>query len=265
MNFIFIGDVVGKGGREALRRLVPDLRREFNAQFVIVNGENSAAGNGLSASCVRELLEAADVITAGDHTWDQKGFESEIRLFDRVIRPANVPRCQPGRGWGVFRNPAGGEIGVIALTGKVFMREGAAGCPFETVDRILTTELPRELRTIVVDFHAEATSEEQAMAAFLDGRVTAVLGTHTHVQTADARITPGGTAAISDVGMVGADFSILGREVASVVKKFSTGMPTRLPVVEKGVIRLDGVAVSYDPASGRAASVTPFSRRTEIV
>jgi len=265
MNFIFIGDVVGKGGREALRRLLPELRREFNAQFAVVNGENSAAGNGLSASCVRDLLESADVITSGDHTWDQKGFENEIGLFDRVIRPANVPSCQPGRGWGVFRNPAGGEIAVIALTGKVFMREGASECPFVTVDRILKEELPKHLRTVIVDFHAEATSEEQAMAAFLDGRVTAVLGTHTHVQTADARITPGGTAAISDVGMVGADYSILGREVESVIRKFSTGMPTRLPVVEKGTIRLDGAAVSYDPASGRAKSITPFSRRIEIL
>lgn len=264
MNLIFIGDVVGKGGRTAVCQLVPELRREYNAQFVIVNGENSAAGNGLSGTCVRELLTVADVITGGDHTWDQKGFENEIRQFDRMIRPANAPRCQPGRGWGVFRHPLGGEVAVISLVGKVFMRDGSASCPFETVDDILTNELPKSVKTIVVDLHAEATSEKIAMAAYLDGRVTAVLGTHTHVQTADGRIGPNGTAALSDVGMAGADYSVLGREVPSVVKKFVTGMPTRLPVVEKGLIRVDGAVVSYDPESGRAKDIQTFSRKLEV-
>jgi len=263
MNLIFIGDVVGKGGRTAVCRLVPELRREFNAQFVIVNGENSAAGSGLSGTCVRELLTVADVVTGGDHTWDQKGFENEIRQFDRMIRPANAPKCQPGRGWGIFRHPVSGEVAVISLTGKVFMRDGAT-CPFETVDHILTKEIPSTVKTIIVDLHAEATSEKIAMAAYLDGRVTAVLGTHTHVQTADGRIGPGGTAAISDVGMAGADYSVLGREVESVVKKFVTGMPTRLPVVEKGIIRVDGVVIGYDPESGLARDIRPFSRRVEV-
>jgi len=262
MRFIFIGDVVGKGGREAVRRLVPDLRREYNAQFVVVNGENSAGGNGLTGACAKELLQTCDVVTSGDHTWDQKGFDLEIATLDRVIRPANYNRTQPGRGFGVFANPAGGSVAVIALQGRVFMKE-CASCPFETVDGILAG-LPGYVKTIIVDFHAEATSEKLAMASYLDGRATAVLGTHTHVRTADERILPGGTAAVTDAGMVGAETSILGRGVPEVLKKFTSGMPGRLPVVETGLIRLDGVAVTYDPATGRASAIEGFSRRVEI-
>ena len=262
MNLIFIGDVVGKSGRAAIAQLVPELRRRYNAQFVIVNGENAAGGNGLSESCLKELLQNADVVTSGDHTWDQKGFEQEIKLFDRIIRPANYHRNQPGRGYGVFVNPAAGNVAVIALQGKVFMRESAY-CPFETADRILQ-ELPSTQKTIIVDFHAEATSEKIAMAEYLDGRVTAVLGTHTHVQTADARILPGGTAAITDVGMTGAERSVLGREIPAVITKFTTGMPTRLPVAETGRIRLDGVVISYDVSNIRATAIAPFSDYIEL-
>ena len=148
MNMIFLGDVVGKGGRNAVKALLPELRREFNAQFAVVNGENSAAGSGITGSCARELLEVADVVTLGDHAWDQKGFENEIHLFDRVIRPANYHKNQPGRGYGIFRNPAGGEVAVIALQGKVFMKDSAY-CPFETVDNILK-ELPGTVKNILV-------------------------------------------------------------------------------------------------------------------
>lgn len=257
MNLLFIGDVVGKGGRTAVNALVPELRSKYNAQFVIINGENAAAGNGLSESCVTELLKSADVITSGDHTWDQKGFENEIKRFDRVIRPANFRCNQPGRGWGIFPNPATGSVAVIALCGKVFMKESAY-CPFETAEKILA-EIPSSVKTVVVDFHAEATSEKIAMAEFLDGKVTAVFGTHTHVQTADARILANGTAAVTDVGMVGADHSVLGRKVEDVVKKFVSGMPVRLAVQETGKIRLDGAVLSYDPATGRANGCKTFS------
>ena len=258
MNLIFLGDVVGKGGRNAVKQLLPELRREFNAQFVIVNGENSAAGNGMTGSCVNELLTVADVVTCGDHVWDQKGFENEIHLYPQVIRPANLSELQPGKGYSIFRNPAGGEIAVIALMGKVFMRE-SANCPFETVEKILAG-LPSTVKNIIVDFHAEASSEKLAMGRFLDGRVTAVLGTHTHVQTADAKVLPGGTAVISDTGMCGAEYSILGREVPAVLRKFRTGMATRLPVVENGEIRVDGVCVSFNNTTGRATGITQFSR-----
>ncbi|WP_176013452.1 TIGR00282 family metallophosphoesterase [Victivallis sp. Marseille-Q1083] len=257
MNLLFIGDVVGKGGREAVRMLVPELRREFNVSFVIVNAENSAAGSGLTAGCLRDLGAAADVYTAGDHVWDQKMFEQEIVHCDNVLRPANLSKLQPGRGFGVFRNPLGGSVAVIVLQGKGFMRESAY-CPFETVENILR-ELPAPVKTIIVDFHAEATSEKIAMGYFLDGKVTAVFGTHTHVPTADARVLPGGTAYLTDVGMVGGVESVLGREVGPVLQKFRTGMPGRLPVVEEN-IRLDGVIVSYDQHTGRATAVKNFSR-----
>ena len=262
MNMLFIGDVVGKGGREAVKRLVPELRREFNCQFVVVNAENAAAGSGLTGSCAKDLLSVADVLTLGDHTWDQKGFDNEIKLFDRVLRPANFSKKQPGRGFGVFRNPGGGEVAVINLLGKVFMRESAYD-PFETVEEILK-QIPSSVKTILVDIHAEATSEKLAMGYFLDGRVTAVLGTHTHVPTADALVLPGGTARQTDVGMVGADHSVLGRSVDAVVKKFVSGMPVRLPVEENGKIRLDGAVLSYDPVSGRATDCKTFSEYFNI-
>ena len=262
MNLLFLGDIVGKGGRTAVKTLLPELRREFNAQFAVVNGENSAAGSGITGSCARELLEVADVITLGDHTWDQKGFENEIHLFDRIIRPANYSALQPGKGYGIFRNPAGGEVAVIALQGKVFMKESAC-CPFETAEKILAS-LPSHIKTILVDFHSEASSEKLAMGYFLEGKVTAVLGTHTHIQTADAKVLPGGTAVLSDTGMCGAERSVLGREVETVLRKFRSGMPVRLPVVENGLIRVDGAAVTYDPLTGRAMKIVPFSRTVEL-
>jgi len=256
LNLLFIGDVVGKGGRNAVRRLAPELKRKHNCSFCVVNVENVAGGAGISASCLKEIDRAADVFTSGDHVWDQKPFEKEIAQFKNFLRPANLSSLQPGKGCEVFRNPGGGEVAVINLLGKVFMRESAY-CPFETVEKTLST-LPRTVKCVIVDIHAEATSEKAAMARFLDGKATAVLGTHTHVQTADARILPGGTAMISDVGMVGAYESILGRDPVEVVKKFRTGMPTKLPVVETGV-KLDAVVVSYEMETGRAVAIKAIS------
>ncbi len=262
MNLLFIGDIVGKGGREAVRELVPQLRREFNCQFVIANGENAAAGNGLTGRCAAELGQTVEVITTGDHVWDQKGFDVEIKTINNIVRPANLSKKQPGVGFGVWRNAAAGEIAVIALLGKVFMKESAY-CPFETVETILN-QLPGQVKTVVVDFHAEATSEKLAMGRFLDGKVTAVIGTHTHVQTNDAVILPGQTAYLSDVGMVGAEESILGRSIEDVIKKFTTGMPNRLSVVESGKIRLDAAVVSYDHMTGRASGIQILHRYIEI-
>jgi metallophosphoesterase (TIGR00282 family) len=257
MNFLFVGDVVGKGGRKAVMELVPELKREYNCSFCVVNAENIANGAGLTQKCLKEMADATDVITTGDHVWDQKQFEQEIQLFKNVLRPANLSKLQPGKGYGIFRNPAAGEVAVINLQGKVFMKDSAY-CPFETVENILT-QIPPTVKCIIVDIHAEATSEKAAMAHFLDGKVTAVLGTHTHVQTADASILPGKTAFISDVGMVGANYSVLGRDVVSVVNKFRTGMPKRLPVVDENV-RLDAVVVSYDVNTGKASEIKPVSR-----
>lgn len=261
MNILFIGDIVGHGGRAAVQKLVPDLRREFNLSMVIANAENIAAGAGLTGSCLKELRKTVDFFTAGDHVWDQKEFEKEINGIHDIVRPANLSTLQPGVGIKVVRNPVAGEIAVMALQGKVFMRDSAY-CPFETAEKLLA-ELPGSVKTVLVDFHAEATSEKIAMGYFLDGKVTAVIGTHTHVQTNDAKILTGGTAYMTDAGMVGAEYSVLGRKVEEVVKKFRTGMPRRLPVAE-GVIRLDGCVISYDHTTGRANSITPISRMTEV-
>ena len=261
MNLLFIGDIVGHPGRAAVQQLVPDLRKEFNLSMVIANAENVAAGAGLTGGCLKELRKAVDFFTAGDHVWDQKEFEKEINGIHDIVRPANLSNMQPGVGIKIVRNPVAGEIAVMALQGKVFMRDSAY-CPFETAEKLLS-ELPASVKTILVDFHAEATSEKIAMGYFLDGKVTAVLGTHTHVQTNDAKILANGTAYITDAGMVGAEYSVLGRSVEDVLKKFRSGMPRRLPVAE-GVVRLDGCVISYDYATGRATGITPISRTCEV-
>ena len=256
LNLLFVGDIVGKGGRAAVKNLIPQLKQRHGASLVIANGENCANGAGYSLTCIRDLEGAVDVFTSGDHTWDQKNFEQEILSVKNLVRPANFSSLQPGRGWGVFRNPAGGELAVISLLGRVFMKDSAS-CPFETAEKIIA-QLPPTVKCIIVDIHAEATSEKAAMAWALDGKVTAVVGTHTHVQTADARILPGGTAFLSDVGMVGGHDSILGRDIPDVVRKFRTGMPTRLNVTEKN-IRLDYAVISYEMNTGRAVSIKAFS------
>ncbi len=256
LKILFIGDVVGRGGRMAVRNLLPDLKKEYGCTFAVVNAENSANGAGISASCLEEM-PGVDVFTSGDHIWDQKRFEDEILRFKNVLRPANFSTLQPGNGWGIFRNQAGGEVAVISLLGKVFMRSSAY-CPFETAEKILK-QIPGTCNCIIVDFHAEATSEKLALAWFLAGKVTAVIGTHTHVQTADSRILPGGTAMLSDVGMVGGNDSILGRDVQDVIRKFRTDMPTKLNVVEDN-IRLDACVISYELTTGKAVGIETISK-----
>ncbi len=262
MNLLFIGDIVGKGARKAVKTLVPEIRHQYCCSFVVANGENSASGSGITDKCIKELSESVDVITLGDHVWDQKNFDNDIRGFSNVIRPANLNPHQPGRGYGVFKNPAGGEIAIINLIGRTFMK-APAFCPFLQVKKILE-ELPSYVKCILVDFHAEVTSEKITMGRYLDGKVTAVLGTHTHVQTADACVHSGGTAYITDVGMVGGQESVIGRKISSVIHKFTTDMPCRLEVVETGKIRLDAVIISYDMKTGRATAIKPISVVTEI-
>ena len=260
MNLLFIGDIVGKGGRRAVKELVPELRKKYSCSFCIANGENMAAGSGINEKCIRDIPDGiVDVITLGDHVWAQKSFQNEINRLKNVVRPANVNPMQPGKGYNIFRVPAAGEVAVINLLGRVFMKE-TASCPFMEVERIINS-LPSTIKCIFVDFHAEATSEKLAMGRFLDGKVTAVLGTHTHVQTADAKILPGGTAYLTDLGMVGGNESVLGREIKDVLYKFTTGMPNRLEVVEKGMIRLDGAVISYDLKTGRAKKIIPISEK----
>ncbi len=237
-----IGDVMGKPGRRAVGALLPSLRRELRPDLVIANGENAAAGFGLTEATAQELFEAGvEVITSGNHIWDLKEIIPVLDEEARILRPLNYPPGAPGGG---VRAQKG--VTVINLQVRTFMRD--IDCPFRAVDAALD-ELP-DNAIIVVDMHAEATSEKQAMARYLDGRVAAVLGTHTHVPTADARILPGGTAYVTDVGMVGPQESIIGNEIEAVLQRFLTGLPTRLPVAEKSpMVQFNAVLVEVDEAT----------------
>ncbi len=258
MKVLFIGDVVGRPGRQAVARLVPQLREELALDFVIVNGENSAHGAGLTDSTVQALLASgADVITTGDHVWDQKGFEKYIELEPRVLRPLNHAPAAPGHGSIVVKLNDNLAIGVMCLVGRVYMP--ACECPFRTAQAEVA-RLRRQTKIIFVDIHAEATSEKIALGRFLDGEVTGVFGTHTHVPTADEVILPKRTAYISDVGMTGPHDSVLGREVDAVIKRFVTQMPQRLEVAE-GEAVLNAVLVDVDEATGLARHIERLSRR----
>ncbi|HPN83807.1 MAG TPA: TIGR00282 family metallophosphoesterase [Victivallales bacterium] len=263
MNIIFTGDIVGASARKAICEKLPELKREYSCSFCVANAENAAGGAGVTAKILSDFTPGLiDVFTGGDHTWDQKEFQNEISSLRSFLRPANFKAGQPGRGWGVFNSSEGAEIAVISLAGRVFMKDSFAECPFETADKILK-EIPPSINKIIVDFHAEATSEKAALAHYLDGRVSAVLGTHTHVQTNDNKILAGGTAFISDVGMVGSEYSILGRDVKAVINKFTSGMPTRLEVA-KGNTRIDAVVISLNEANGKAVDIKKLGIITEV-
>jgi 2',3'-cyclic-nucleotide 2'-phosphodiesterase len=258
MKILLIGDVVGRGGREAVRKLVPELRREFGVSYCIANGENMAGGAGLTEKTCNELRDGGvDVVTSCDHVFDQQEFVEQIKRLPWALRPANLPASQPGRGYALYPLPIGGEILVINLMARVFMKT-MADCPFVAADRILA-EMAGRTNIIFVDFHGEATSEKIALGRYLDGRVTAVFGTHTHVQTADEQVFANGTAYLSDLGMVGARDSILGRDINAVIKRFATGMHARFTVVETGVT-LHGAVVEFDRQTGRATGITRLQR-----
>lgn len=258
MKILFVGDIVGSGGREAVKLLVPQLREEFGCSFCIANGENMAGGNGMTKPLLSQFPEGTvDVFTSGDHTWDQKEFPGQIDRCPNVLRPANLGALQPGRGSGLYTAADGTAVGVINLLGRTFIGV-PSDSPFTYAER-LVAELRQTTPVIVVDFHAEATSEKIAMGRFLDGRVSAVFGTHTHVATADTTIFPNGTAFQCDVGMVGARESILGRDISAVLSRFVTGMPTRFTVNEEGTV-LHGAVVEIDPATGRATAVERVER-----
>jgi hypothetical protein len=245
MRILFVGDVFGAPGRRAVEARLPSLRDELAVGFCIVNGENAADGRGITAKIAERLLAAgADVITLGNWVWGQRGFAPYLSGTDRVLRPANLSPHTPGRGLAVHDG-----VAVINLLGHMTLN------PFESAfvvaDR-LVEEAARETPVIVVDFHAEATSEKVALAYHLDGRATAVLGTHTHVQTSDARVLAGGTAAITDAGMTGPHDSVIGSNPAGPIRRFLTGFPERLEVAE-GDVRIEGALVECD-ANGRATS-----------
>ena len=256
MRILMIGDVVGGPGRRILQRELKRLKAEKGAVAAIVNAENCAAGSGITAALANEIFDAgADAITLGDHTWGQKEFPGQIAGVERLVRPANYAADCPGRGWTLVTGPTF-RFAVVNVEGRVFMNP--VDCPFKAMDRVLA-EIPKDVPAFV-DFHAEATSEKITMGYYLDGRVTALVGTHTHVQTSDALVLPKGTAYLTDLGMTGPYVSSIGRDWRPVTRKFLTGMPSRFEVAE-GPCVLEGALIEFDPAAKKAVSIEPFRVR----
>jgi len=256
MRVLLVGDVVGKPGRRAVSRLLPQLRSELQIDLVVVNGENAAGGAGLTAEIAREIRDAgADVVSNGNHVWDQRQFKDEIGTLDFAIRPVNLPPNNPGRGWLIVKGAL-----VVNAIGRVFM--AAADDPFRAVDALLDQLGEAAPKVRILDWHAEATSEKLAMGWHLDGRFSAVLGTHTHVPTADARILPGGTALLCDTGMVGPRDSILGVRPDIILERFRTGMPVRFQVAEGNVV-FNSALVDIDERTGRARSIERVDREVD--
>ncbi len=252
MNILFIGDVVGSPGRNMVSEYIPKLKEKYRPHVTIVNGENAAAGKGITEKIYRGFLEAgAQAVTLGNHTWDNKEIFDFIDEAKYMIRPANFPENNPGKGI-VYLRVNSSEVAVINLQGRTFLP--AIDCPFLTAEK-LVREAKERTPFVFVDFHGEATSEKQAMGWFLDGKVSAVVGTHTHVQTADERILPGGTAYITDVGMTGPYDGILGVEKDVVLKRFLTGLPVRFEVPKKGRVQLSAVFIELDDKSGLAKRI----------
>ena len=258
MKILFIGDIVGAPGREAIKKLVGPLRQEMGIDFVIANAENASGGSGITAKVADDLFSSeVDVITSGDHIWKKVEIFELINREARILRPLNYPSGAPGRGATVFKTKAGVKIGVINVNGRVFM--DALECPFKTT-REACEELAKETKIIIVDIHAEATSEKVALGWYLDGKVSAVLGTHTHIQTADEKILPKGTAYITDVGMTGPYDSVIGRRVEDVLTRFLSSIPVRFEVAQEN-IQLHGALVEVDEKTGKATSIIRIAKK----
>ncbi|NLY00551.1 MAG: TIGR00282 family metallophosphoesterase [Rhodopirellula sp.] len=253
MRLLLIGDIVGKPGRHIVTRAIAGLRMEEELDLVVANAENAAGGSGLTPTIYHELISCGvDCITMGDHIYRRHEIFSVLETEARIVRPANFPAEAPGREYTLISCQTNREtVAVISLLGRVFMKP--VDCPFQAADRVLS-QIPPEAKSILVDFHAEATSDKQLMGRYLDGRVTAVLGTHTHVATADEQILPGGTAFQCDVGMTGPHDSILGRRIDRVTETTMTFRPTHFEVAS-GDVRIHGTVVDFDPADGRASNI----------
>lgn len=252
MNILFIGDIVGRPGRHAVASCLHQVVDAWQIDLVLANGENAAAGFGLTAAIALELFEMGiDFMTTGNHIWDKREVYDYLEREPRLLRPANYPPGLPGRGVGFCTTAAGCKVGILNLEGRVFMNN--LDCPFRVADRELD-QLRRETAVILVDFHAEATSEKMALGYYLDGRVSAVIGTHTHVQTADEQILGGGTAYISDAGMTGSRDAVIGMRKELAMEKFLTQLPVRFEVAKKDAA-LCGVVVTVDEQSGRASAI----------
>lgn len=262
VRLLFIGDIVGEPGREAVRRFVPYLREREKLDLVIANSENAAGGTGVTRPVVEALFSSGiDILTSGNHAWDKK---EGIPLYDekeRLLRPANYPKTKyhptPGKGSLVIETKSGVAVAVLNLMGRVFM--DSYDCPFQVADRELET-LSRQAKVIFVDFHAETTSEKRAIGFFLDGRVSAVIGTHTHVQTADEQILKNGTAYLTDAGMTGPHDSVIGMAKEKVLERFLTKRPAKYDV-GSGDVRLQGAIIHIDEETARATSIVRVNEK----
>lgn len=260
LRILFLGDVFGEPGRRAIADLLPGLKERLSADFVIINGENAAAGRGLTPKlCIGLLRAGATVVTLGDHCWDQHELAAFMETEPRLLRPLNFPPGSPGQGSIVLETDKG-KVAVVSAMGRTFMNPPLEN-PFLALD-VEVAKLREETPVIFLDFHAEATSEKIAMGRHLDGRVSAVIGTHTHVQTADESIFPGGTAYLTDAGMCGPVESVIGSEIQPVLRRFLTSLPVRFSVAS-GPVLLCGALVEIDPATGRALSITRLRERWE--
>ena len=252
VSILFIGDIVGRPGRQALSQQLHRLVDKFRVDLVVANGENAAGGFGITPDKAKELFDlGVQVITTGNHVWDKKESTGFLDREPAVLRPANYPPGAPGHGSVVATTSGGVKVGVLNLEGRIFM--SPIDCPFRTADQEIS-RLKAETNIILVDFHAEATSEKMSLGWYLDGRVSAVIGTHTHVQTADERIFPQGTAYITDAGMTGAFDSVIGVRKDEPIQRFLTQMPAKFEVAKKDV-RINGLQLTVDETSGRALSV----------
>ncbi|MEI6437248.1 MAG: TIGR00282 family metallophosphoesterase [Candidatus Omnitrophota bacterium] len=255
MKILYVGDIVGEPGRAVFGKIASLMKARGEVDMIIANAENAAGGSGITDKIARELFAAGcDAITLGDHAWDKRDSIPYLNTEPRIIRPANFPAEAPGRGSCVVTTAAGVKVGVIILLGRTFMKM-LTDCPFRTLDREVAKLKAEGAAAIVVDMHAEATSEKVAMGRYADGRVSLVLGTHTHIQTADEHIMAGGTAYITDVGMTGPYDSVIGTETALIIQRYLTGLPNKFEVA-KGPGTLCGVIVDIDEATGKARAIT---------
>jgi len=258
MKILFIGDIVGAPGREAIKKLVAPLRQEEKIDFVIANAENASGGSGITLKVATELFSSGvDVLTSGDHIWKRPEIFELISQEERILRPLNFPSGAPGHGANIFKTKNGIKLGVININGRVFM--DALECPFKTA-LIACESIAEETKIIILDVHAEATSEKIALGWYLDGKVSAIFGTHTHIQTADEKILPKGTAYITDVGMTGPYDSVIGRRKEDVLTRFLSSIPVRFEVAQ-GDIQLHGALVEIDEKTGHATSILRIQKK----
>ena len=255
MEILFIADIVGGPGRKVVKEILPQLKEQKGIEFCIANGENAAGGFGMTKEIADELFDLGiDVITSGNHIWDRREIAPHLQSIPNLLRPVNYPPENPGKGSGIFKAVNGLPVGVINLQGRVFMKE--IDCPFRTVSQVIN-QLKEQTSLILVDFHGEATAEKVAMGWYLDGRVTAVIGTHTHIQTADERVLPGGTGYITDAGMSGGIDGVIGIKKELAIKRFITQTPNRFQPEDKNLVMM-GVILTVNPQNCHTEKIERF-------